>query len=242
MSTARSICACVALLAVAALCGAGTWAVVRIEARLSSAIDEYAVVPGALSALVDLRSGEVIQATERQAAAVIRAAERQVARTADAAERQISQAQTGVLERVDGGIDRIDARAKEALAEVRGVRGDIRPVLASTDELIEQTSGTIAVLRPQLLGTLAATKVTMGQAAQAARRIDAALPAALVTWQEIGSNSALTTAATARAMDNLAAATKPLPRWLRYPLAITGAIAPTAAGALGAAAATGAFR
>ena len=158
------------------------------------------------------------------------------------ADSRVASIQADTKSQASDAVARADARLAEVTGAVRGFRDDVRPVLAETQETLAQASGTVAVLRPQALGLIAASKVTAGETAQAMRRIDAALPSALATWQQIGGNSQKTTAATAKAMANLAEASRPLPKWLRYPLAITGAMAPTAAGALGAAAATGAFQ
>lgn len=132
--------------------------------------------------------------------------------------------------------------ADTAIIELGKLRADLKPVLASADEVLMQTSGTVAVVRPQFLGLAAAAKVTFGEAAQAARRIDAAMPQLLTRIDRIAQNSDRTTAASAGLFKHLEEATKPLPKWLRYPLSVTGAIAPTAAGAFGIAASAGAFR
>ena len=97
-------------------------------------------------------------------------------------------------------------------------------------------------LPAQLLGVTAAAKVTLGETAQTMRTVRDTTPQIAANIQRATDESALTAEQSRIAMKNLAEATKPLPRWLRIPLAITGAIAPTAAGAFGAAAATGAFR
>jgi len=68
-----------------------------------------------------------------------------------------------------------------------------------------------------------------------------ALPATLAGVDRIVANSDRTAASTAKVMSNLAEATKPLPKWARWTLGITGAVAPTAAGAVSIAVATGAF-
>jgi len=63
-------------------------------------------------------------------------------------------------------------------------------VLAEAQETLAQASGTISVIRPQALGLIAAAKVTAGETAQAARRIDGALPQFLITWDRLGTHSA----------------------------------------------------
>lgn len=93
-----------------------------------------------------------------------------------------------------------------------------------------------------ITATLGGAKMAFGETAQAARRIDAFMPEALQIVKRIGDNSNNTAAASARVMSNLAAATKPLPRWFRVTVGVGAAAAPMTAGAMGAAAAAGAFR
>lgn len=69
-----------------------------------------------------------------------------------------------------------DSRAKEATGSIAGLRADLKPVLASTDELLMQSSGAVAVIRPQALGLIAAAKVTAGETAQTMRTVRDAAP------------------------------------------------------------------
>lgn len=141
-----------------------------------------------------------------------------------------------------------DSRLKDTTATVAGIRADLRPVLADADETLQQASSTIAVIRPQALGLIAAAKVTAGQTAQAARRIDGAMPEFIVTWNQIGQNVKRTTDASAKASEETAAtmanfrkATTPMPRWFRLTFGVAAQVAPIGAAAVGAAAAAGAF-
>lgn len=70
--------------------------------------------------------------------------------------------------------------------------------------------------------------------AQAARRIDAAMPQFLTRIDRIAENSDRTTAASAGLFKNLETATKPLPRWMRIGLGVAPPLAQTAAAAVGA--------
>ncbi len=135
------------------------------------------------------------------------------------------------------------------LSELSAVRGDLAPLLDEAAGTAAAARLTIRDLRPQLLGLVAASKISAGEVASAMRDVQHATPQAILTFDRIGANIDRTTIASAKAseataltMQNLAKATKPLTPWVRIPLTITGAIAPTVAGALTGAAATGAFR
>ncbi len=171
---------------------------------------------------------------ERQAADIRKEVLAEIRRQGDAIRVDAKSVVSTAVERTDRRVGETLARADRALATVENLRADLRPVLADADELLQQTSGTVAVLRPQTLGLIAATKRAAGETAQAARRVDAALPAALLTWDQIGQNVARASnesAETARQsrlfMSNLAAASKPLPAWARISLAVAPPIVQT---------------
>lgn len=157
----------------------------------------------------------------------------QLARTVDTANAQL----TGTLGRVDA-----------ALAEVHQLRSDVGPILAHATNITAHADEATTILfrrdalPAQILGVLGATKVTMGETAQTMRDIQRAAPQMIGGVDRIVANSDRTSAASAKLMSNLAEASKPLPRWLRWPLAITGAVAPSVGGVLAGAAAAGAFR
>lgn len=107
------------------------------------------------------------------------------------------------------------ASADMTLIELGHLRADVKPVLASVDETLMQTSSTVAVLRPQLLGLTAAGKTMAGTSASAARQFEQSLPQFLLHANRIAENSDRTTRATAGLVENLRAATTPLPKWMR---------------------------
>lgn len=145
------------------------------------------------------------------------------------------------------------AETKATIIELRGKIGAVLDGASATEDELRKT---VADVHPQILGLVAASKVTAGEAATTMREIRRAVPGFITQGQQIAENVRLTSLQfietgkqsaeaskqTAKMMGNLAAATKPLPAWLRIPLAITGAVAPTAAGILTGAAATGAFK
>jgi hypothetical protein len=62
------------------------------------------------------------------------------------------------------------------------------------------------------------TEQTLRAITASANRVERAIPTFLSTWDRIGQNSDKTTQATAEVMGNFAAATKPLPTWMRLGL------------------------
>ena len=101
-----------------------------------------------------------------------------------------------------------------SVGQVAGIRSDIKPTVDAVNELAPS-------IGRNTLGLIAAAKVTAGETAQAARRIDAALPEVIESGKRIAQNSDKTTEATAKAMNNVAELTKPLPRWLRIPIQLS---------------------
>ena len=143
--------------------------------------------------------------------------------------------------RVGQSLEIVDARSGQALKTVEGLRADLAPTLANTAALVKDLQNTSDALYPDIQAAVESTTVAATQTAQAAQSVQQAVPGVLKGVETLEANSNATTASTAEMMKNLAAATKPLPTWLRIPLSITGALAPTVAGAVSAAAAAGAF-
>ena len=213
------------------------WVLASINSMVRSTEGAMLAVPRELAAIraaVETLPGIV----DRQAAGTRKDAVLVLQGFQKTADSRLASIQADTKAAVTEALTVADERLSDTVEEVHGIREDVKPVLAESQEVLAQVSSAVAMIRPQALGLIAAAKVTAGETAQAARRFDAALPAVLLTWQQIGENSQKTTAATAEVMGNLAAATKPMPKWLR----ITGAIMPTAAGIITAAAAAGAFQ
>jgi len=174
-------------------------------------------------------------------------------------ERQIKAARSDLMSFVEHSAEIVNNRAGEALAtvhtgmalanaQINGIREDVRPTLEHTASITARADGAAEILfrrdalPAQLLGITAAAKVTLGETAQTMRTIRLEAPLITANIRRATDETALSAQQTRIAMGNFAEATRPLPKWLRYPLSLTGAIAPTVAGAVGAAAATGAFR
>jgi hypothetical protein len=118
-----------------------------------------------------------------------------------------------------------------------------------TDESGEIVGGNPDCLFNRFQGMTKAAEKTMQSVQLVSRDVQKAVPAALVTVQKIGDNSDLATQnaaaaaeETRRVMKNLADATQPLPKWLRYTFGVMGVVAPSVGGAVSTAAAVGAFR
>jgi methyl-accepting chemotaxis protein len=103
--------------------------------------------------------------------------------------------------------------ANNSLAEMAALRSDIQPTIKTVNELSPS-------MMRNTLGVLAATKVTMGETAQAVKKIDEALPEFIAAAQLVANNSTKASDATAKAADNIQKVTSPIPRWLSIPFSI----------------------
>lgn len=229
----------------AALCGCVCFGVVQVSKSASVALDAWGQAPESIAARADAAIAREAAITRFQLAIEMQRWQNIAIGTVMTLDGRLESVQKDLDMHV-GGL-RLDAQrqldaANRSLAEVAKLRGDVRPVLNSADELLQQSSGTVAVLRPQLLGLIAATKVTAGEAAQASKTFNERFPHIVATIERIGANSDRTTAATAQLTQNLATATSPLPKWMRWGLAIVPPIAGAGSSAVGMAAAAGAFR
>lgn len=172
-------------------------------------------------------------------------------------ENDAAKALNRTLDTAQAGLQDTFSRADRALTALEGIQGSVQPILASVEastghmeRILAQTEdvatknlvchGNGNCWPAGVTAALGGLKVTLGEAAQAARRIDGAVPEMLATVQKIGDNSDLATARTAEAQEqyrlilyNLQETTKPLPKWLRYPLGIAGLMMPIAVGAVG---------
>ncbi len=108
-------------------------------------------------------------------------------RTADA---RLASMERLAGERIEVLTTRADVRMGEGIAEIGKLRADLKPVLATTDELLTQSSSAVAVLRPQALKLMAASGRAMGETAQAAVRFDAALPRFIAIGERFAESSA----------------------------------------------------
>jgi hypothetical protein len=165
--------------------------------------------------------------------------------------------------KIDQALLLADARLGQAITsadqQITGMRGSLQPAFTDVaaithrvrlvaDENLE-CRGNGNCWPVGITAALGGAKVALGETGQAMRRIDAAMPKFIETAKRIEENSDVATAKAAEAseetrkvMANLARATKPLPAIVRIPLGVAGAVAPVAAGAIGAAAAMGAFK
>lgn len=183
---------------------------------------------------------------------------------------EIASAERDLLQRLDTGLksadhhlgtlnETLDKSAYTALAIVDVRAGEalkqLEPVTGKAAALVQDAQDSLDDLYPDLKATVASVDVAATSIAHTAEDAQAtsgefrrAVPVMLTGFNHIIDNSDLTTKSTAQgmahfafAMKNLADATKPIPKWARWTFGIAGALAPTAAGAVGIAAATGAF-
>ena len=239
---------------VCALLAALTGVAVQAILLLRAATVATRALPGAVSD--ELRVTRVALLNQVTAARkdILTRTERQVAGLRTDVMGEVAQIRTTADRRVGDSLARLDT----ALSTIEEVRGDLRPILVHTASVSKQVDDAAPLwldceYNPDCLFNryVDASKGVERAAlnfGQMASDVRAALPGAITTWQDIGANVKATTDAstaasrsTAKMMDNLAKATKPLPSYVRIPLSIAGAVAPPVAGALEAAAATGAF-
>ena len=161
----------------------------------------------------------------------------QIAIAQDRLLREVTAVRQDSLSLIDTHAWRIEDKA---VGEIQGLRADLRstakPLVESSVALMgeyQSIPGEIRQdLRPwldcrgngacwpaQITATLGATRATLGQVARSAPRV-----AISIERSALASEHA--TQATAQAMSNVAALTKPLPRWARVPLQILGPTAP----------------
>jgi hypothetical protein len=145
-------------------------------------------------------------------------------------------------------------------AAVREIRDGVGPILAAVPPVLSEArsqlilvggaaSGTlqeaqysIHTVTPFATGTVAAAKVTLGHFAQSSITFQESWPHIINGVDRLVANSDRTTDASARLVENLQTASKPLPKWLRVALAVAPPLAGVGASAVAAGAAAGAFR
>jgi hypothetical protein len=148
-------------------------------------------------------------------------------------------------------IDSVNATTKN-VASITWHVNDALPQFTDcyyTDESGEIVGGNNSCVFNRFQGASKAFEKTMQSVQLMSGDVQKAVPAALVTMQKIGDNSDLATQKAAeaaeetrRVMENLAVATTPLPKWLRWTFGVLGVAAPAVSGAVSTAAAVGAFR
>jgi ABC-type transporter Mla subunit MlaD len=119
-------------------------------------------------------------------------------------------------------------RGEESIVQVRGqitpVIDHARSILFQVDDVLPDFLDCGDANRNCIFNRWAGiswqTEQTLRAIATSANRVEKAVPNFLGTWDRIGKNSDKTTQATAEVMGNFAAATKPLPTWMRLGLSI----------------------
>ncbi len=194
MKTALYISATAALVAIAVLTGILAYNAAVMPSRVGRDLQRRA---DAAQATLDAARGDLARTAADlvdRVKSIERTADRRLASLQNTADARLAFFGEIADYHLEVLTQKADKRIGEGIAELGKLRADLKPVLASTDELLAQSSGTVAVLRPQLLGLAAAGKVTLGESAQAARRFDATLPRFLELGQGVGTNLQQTTA------------------------------------------------
>lgn len=142
------------------------------------------------------------------------------------------------LDTMTGTIGQISAQSQKLGQMADG----FAKVVADSDKLV--TGAT-----PEVTGLLRDSRLTAAEFGRTAIYIRQQTPPILKNLADIEADvkkstdsAAVASAATAQTMKNLQKATNPLPGWIRIPLSVTGAMAPTASGVVTSLAATGVFQ
>lgn len=186
MKTILQVAGSLALLALATLCGILAFESWHIGHQVQLAVGSGQTAADRLTAVLGEPSRAPGGATISQVLFAARGALAGVESTARGIPGESAAWRAGILEelaRYRGEVHTVAAASAGALnqAEATAARfaelpASVRPVFASTDELLQQSSSTVAMMRPQALGLVAAGKVTLGEWAQLSRRIDASAP------------------------------------------------------------------
>lgn len=190
-----------ALVSFALFWGISAYWAARLPDRVSM---EFSGRADAVEALLRASAADLQDRLDAESAAWRDMVDRRLAAFERTADGRLAAIQADARAQIQAAVARADERIGEAVLEIRGVRADLKPVIASTDELLMQSSSTVAVVRPQLLGLMAAAKVTAGETATAMRDIRRATPEFIRTAQQFGHDSSSVAA-------NLNRLTKP--RW-----------------------------
>ncbi len=255
MQTLKQILLCLLLASATALCAAGALAAFRV-ARLAEQASQATVEA---------------QAAIAEAAATLADARQQTRLAVAGALYEISRIETHLFEEVhsvrrneipfalqslDQKLDRAELILELSAARLDGQvstfnrnLGEVLKPAAETAQRIDVASD-LFLNCEQNADCLFNRYVGVSKGAERAflnfglmsQEVRAALPRVLENTERTTEASARASLATARTMENLEAASKPFPKWIRLPLNIAGTLAHPVAGALAGAAAVGAFR
>ena len=198
--------------------------------------------------LVDKRIGDILIATNVTA----QRTDERIASIQTDADEQL----TLLREELLGQVKPLVGQVSGTVGQVNGLVGQvsalvpqISPVLQAATKTVGDTDLLVQEMKPEAVGLLRDSRLTSAEFARTSIYIRQNTPAILANFNQIEldvrkstDSASQASAATAAMMINLKKATTPLPPWIRIPLSITGAVAPTVAGAVSAAAATGAFQ
>jgi hypothetical protein len=195
-------------------------------------------VPVAISSeLQKTRVGLLNQVAEARRDVLTRT-ERQVAALRVDVMAQMAQIRATADRRVGDSLARMDT----ALGEIEQIRGGLQPILVHTANVTKQVDDAAPLFLDceynpdcvfnRYVGASTGIEHAALNFGQMSSDVRSALPGALSTWNEIGTNVKATTQAsteasrnTAQVMANFARATKPLPTWARLGLAVAPPLA-----------------
>lgn len=180
----------------------------------------------------------VLAEVDKQAYQLSGATNAQVGRIVDLTDKRTGE----LLNLTRTSLANLDANVSQTAAHVSVLQASVSQTLGAVTSLVNED-------RPQLRGLLQDTRLAAAEFARSNIYVRQQLPAGLMTFQQIEAHVSDATQAAAKAslatqhtMENFAAASKPLPTWLRVTLGVAPPLAQTGAAAVGAGAAAGLFR
>lgn len=152
----------------------------------------------------------------------------------------------GVVDKqLTSSLSKIDA----SISLISSLKSSLDPTVKNINEISKQVADASPLFLDcefnpdcafnRFQGTSKAIETSARDLSLMANEIQSTMPKVLADVRQGTEAGMKASQATQQLMSNLAKETKPLPAWLRIPLSITGAVAPTVAGGVGALAATG---
>lgn len=198
--------------------------------------------------LVDQRTGDVLIATNLTADKT----DKRIASIQNDANHQLTELRIDITREIQPLISTATSTIGQFSAltqQISTVVPQVSPVLQAATKTVGDTDLLVQGVRPEAVGLLRDARLTSAELGrtsiylrQATPQVLSKLDAIETDIKESTDSSVQASASTAAMMNNLRKATTPLPGWIRIPLSITGAVAPTAAGIVGALGATGVFQ
>jgi hypothetical protein len=199
-------------------------------------------VPERVATMADERLADVTARADEQLSLLRRDLRDEIGRTRSELRGEITAARVAVL----GTIRPVIENANQVITDARGLvvsadgvieesRATVASVHAAVDEarpFVRSWSSLAPAMSANTLGTLAAVKVATGEFAQTMRHIRLATPEIVAAVRASADAATVGSQAAARTAENLAAVTRPAPKWVRGALYGVSIAAPVSTVAL----------